>query len=140
MSPQRRRERLQASPIRPTRPMRVALNFARVQQLCDGQFDRLVTVNVKVRPSYCDVIDYGPGSHDVAQPQPRCEYLREGADIHDDSVHVDGGEGQNWATGEMKFVVIVVFNNGNAVGARKLQQLQSACGRHGDRCRKLMVW
>ena len=79
------------------------------------------------------------GSHQISQAQARAEDLRQRADIDDLAGRVRTGKRQHGLMGEMKFVVVIVFDDCKAELGGERQQAQAPVGLHQHRGREIVM-
>ena len=61
-----------------------------------------------------------------SDPEPRRQHLRQRADIRHHACSIDAGHRQDWLAAVVKLVIVIVFDHGEALLRRKVQELEPA--------------
>ena len=136
--PQQLREGVAPGKINLQRLARMAMEFARLDQFGHRQFRRYIALPIdddRLVRHHAD--DVGSGG-DITDPQARQQEFRHRADIDRPARRITCHRQQRLLL-EMKLVVVVILDYGEAELTCQIQQPQSPLRRERNGCRKLMM-
>ena len=118
----------------------VPLELAVFDQLRNRCLRGEIALNVQERPDRRDPADQlGRGDY-VADPDSRCQNLRQRADIHHDAGAIGTGQRKDGTAIVVKLVIVVVLDDRHLPLLRQGQDLDAPGGFERHRGRILMVW